>query len=394
MILSFAELYQDKLLSSKVLYVCGSYSLFNNQAIDRMKKHIEQLCREKLKNVMLESENDLDIKEFDILLDFDEFMRNIKVRAFVGKWVCIVDYKMLTTKQKNQLKEYIKKPSENGLMVIESNDYVDYKDILKDRVIKQSSEVHALKLSYPSKTIVSRMVREELKDKHISEKAMQLFILRMGTNYDEFESMIHRVKDSEDKVIDLDLMKSLLAGVENYAVDDFLLALLKPPRGRRTSRKPLFTMMGSLIEDLGAVKLLRYLIRSIDNLIMFRVLINDGYVPGDLTYSLVEFKEQLDKDSPILRMSDFAIRKHIKIALRTSLRDLFYMKLLLKSCRGYSDEQVERVLISTIHRALLSVDNLCIDIGIRDVIEENLYKLNRVFLDYPRMEEVEDIEED
>ena len=383
MVLNFSELYKDGILESKVLYVCGAYSLFNNIAIGKMKSHVEQMCRDRLKHVMLEDEEELDLREFGIMLDYEEFIRNVKVKPFVGKWVCIVDYKMLSTKQRNSLKEYIKRPSNNGIVVVESTDYFDFKDILRDRIIKQSKEVNAIKLSFPSQAIIRRMVKEHLSDKKISQKAMDLFIMRMSNNYDEFETMINLIKDSDNDVIDLELMKEILKDIENYAVDDFLLALLNPPRGRRSSRKKLFAMMDVLIEDIGAVKLIKSLQRSIDNLLMFRQYINEGYIPGRLRYSLTEFKAKFPKDHPISKMSDFAIRKNIKIALNSSLRDLVFIKLLLRSRTGYSREQCERVLMTVMHRAILSADRLCVDIGIVDDIDSNLYKLNRVFLDYP-----------
>lgn len=386
MILNFGELYKDTILDSKVLYVCGSYSLFNNIAIGNMKATVEKMCRDRLKHVMSEDEEELDLREFGIMLDYEEFMRSVKVPPFVGKWMCIVDYKMLSTKQRNSLKEYIKHPSNNGIVVVESTDYFDFKDIIRDRIIKQSKDVHAIKLSFPSQTIVRRMVNEHLSEKRISQKAMDLFIMRMSNNYDEFENMINLVKDNDNEVIDLELMTMILKDIENYAIDDFLLALLSPPRGRRSSRKKLFSMMDVLIEDIGAVKLVNSLQRSVDNLILFRQYINDGYIPGRLRFSLTEFKGRFPKDHAISKMSDFAIRKNIKIALNSSLRDLLFMKMILKSRTGYSREQCERVLVTVMHRAMLSADRLCVDIGIIDDIEARLYKLNRVFLDYPPIE--------
>jgi len=383
--LTFNDLYSDKIIDCNLLVVCGKHSLFNNIAIDRIKDDVRLLCEKQLgENIGRQYETQM--SDMGVYIDFDKFMEVNKVPPFIGKWFCNVNYSILTAKQKKQFMEYIKINSSYGKLVIEINDFMDFRKLLNNRVIRYSKTTNLISLSFPSRKMVRKMVGLRCKENGISlaDKALDLFVMRMSDNYDEYERMISIVLESGLVDITFNNMKGLLKGIENYAINDFLMAILRPPRSRRSSKKKLYNMMSMMIEDIGAVKLINSLKRNIDTLIKVRGYINQGYIPGRLKYSIKEFKEKLPEDCSIGKLSDYVLKKNIAIANNSSIRDLMFIKLMLENRRGYSKESCEISLIRVIHRALISSERLPKSIGITNDIDEELYQLNRVFIDVPR----------
>ena len=97
-----------------------------------------------------------------------------------------------------------------------------------------------------------------------------------------------------------------------------------------------------------------------------------------MKYSLEEFKGKLEEESPLKKLSDFALRKNISMALDTSLKDLTYMKLILSTSKSFDDESCEIVLMKLMNRALLTEERLLCNIGVQNDIDMELYNINRL----------------
>lgn len=390
---SFGDLYKDDLLESKVLVVMGNYALFNNIAIDRVKDKVRDECKAsmlKFMGVLTEEEKNMNLKDTGNIVDFDKFIEYSKVPPFLGKWYCNVDYKMMTKKQKDKLDEYLQYPNKYGVLTIESNDFRDFKDFTRNRLFKQNNGVNFIKLSFPNRGVLKNLIKDRCGHIKIADKAMDLFIMRMSDNYDEYDYMLSTVVNSGYKEIGFDEMKEILAGIENYAIDDFMDAILKPPTEPGKSKRRLYTMMRVMVDDAGGMKIINTLKRNIDRLIEIRTYINQGFIPGRIKYSIKEFKERLPEESPLKNTSDFILKKHIATALDCSLRDLMFIKLILQSNTGFSDEACEMTLIKIIHRAVVGYDRLLSDIGIQDDMDRLLYRLNGVLIE-SKVREIEDI---
>lgn len=386
--LNFSDLYGDTLRYSSVLITMGNYSLFNNIAADIVRERAFQECRIDYARFMgvPDGADEISLKELGNIVDFDKFMDYSKSPAFLGKWFCSVDYKMLNNKQKELLETYIKYPNKYGRLVVELNDFKDYKKFNRNMVFKRSEQVNLIKLSFPNKTVLKDIITSKCSGITIHPKALDLFIMRMSDNYDEYGFMIGLLEDSGYTEISYDSMKDLLSGVENYALEDFIGIILKPPANPRASKRKAYGMMRIMIDDMGGVKLINSIKRTIEKLIEIRTYINQGLIPGRIKYSMKEFKDKLPEESLLKNTSDFIIRKNIDTALDCSLRDLMFIKLILQNNSGFSDEACELTLIKVINRALVSSDRLLSDIGLQDDMDRILYKLNRVLLDAPRLE--------
>lgn len=374
MIYSFADSNNESIYHSRVLIVCGGHAIFNNMIIDRVRDNIREDC---MKRLNTDNKEYLTLRDLDLDVDIGKFLEVCKVPPFVGKWYCRVTLKELSKGQKDKVDKYIKSPSKYGVLIIEITEYREFKSYLNNKELKKSKESNVIKLSYPSKRDLRQLVESKTQGIKIADKAMDLFIMRMSDNYDEYENMINMLVDCEENTIDYDRMKDILKGVENYAVDDLLKTFIVPPRGDK-GKKRAYSIMHVMIDDMGAYKLVNLLKSNVDKLVLIRAYINKGYIPGRMKYSLEEFKGKLEEESPLKKLSDFALRKNISMALDTSLKDLTYMKLILSTSKSFDDESCEIVLMKLMNRALLTEERLLCNIGVQNDIDMELYNINRL----------------
>ena len=111
--------------------------------------------------------------------------------------------------------------------------------------------------------------------------------------------------------------------------------------------------------------------------IEYRSNINNGNIPILVPYSVAAVQERLDEKSPIKKVSDIAFKRNAKIASLTTIKDWYYIKMLLGSAGKYqTDEQALRALMAVIHRAVYPQEKLMNLIGIKDVLAEGLYDID------------------
>lgn len=378
--------------SCQVMFVTGPYNIFNNIVIDELKSRSESVD-DYDENTGLLSEFGIDVNSKDEIkisnsVNLETFLDVVDMPNVNGKWFCSVDLATMSKKHKDIIKNYIKKPSSNGILVIYANEYKDYREYLRNRTLVNSPVSHIIQLSFPNRGILTQIVEQLFKQRRVEVgiKATELFVMRLSTSYDDYEETIDRLcLGRENTELTYDEMLEGLKGVENFVLDDLIERLLIPvPNNSTSANKKMYRMLSSLIQEFGPEKLVNRLKYKINDYIEFRIAINSGIIPIKVRYSVLEAKGRLGEDSRIAKINDYQFRRMAYIASKTSLRDWTYMRLILNNVTSrYRPESYEKVLYSLVNRSNLSEFRLNNDVGIIDIISPDLDKLNKTIYTEP-----------
>lgn len=396
-----AEIYE----STRVMFVLGKYVWFNNMVCDTLK----YMCAEQDNafNASIGIGDDFGIEESndgDILtnsVDFSTFMEVIGVASINGKWYCRTEYSTLNKKQKEQLFKYIKEPSDNGTLVITSDDWMQYKDILKNRILSFSKVSHVMQLSFPNKQILKGIVAQSFSERgiEIESSAVDFFTMRMSSAYDKYEEQINSIVDMhKEPILTVKDLKVYMKGIENFIVDDFISELLKPMSSDKTNSKKVLKIMMALEDEFGAKNLLYQLIKKIEEYIEFRLLINTGYIPIGINYFYNDIINKLPDPKKYEKMNEWVFRKRAETASLTSLRDWEYMKLILskaienvKISDTELDIKCQKALYELATRSVMTPDRLNNVIGIDNILRKKLKELDLVVYSEADLEHIEEI---
>lgn len=376
----------------RVMFITGPYNIFNNIVMDKLK----EFCNEtdEIVDGSIYEEFGLEVGQEVKLsnsINIDTFIYAVRSPSITGRWFCSVELNTLTKKQNEWLKEYIKNPSENGILVLNSNQYKDYRFWLNNNKIKVDKYVHIIQLSFPRRDDLGVLAVNLFRERNakLSPSALDLFIIRMSSSYDDYIQIIDKIceenlpegylQSKEIYDIDYDSVFNSLRGIENFVLDDFIYQIVKP----LTSDKPksgtiVFRMMGYLIEEYGARKLVNLLIAKIGDIIEFRMAINKGYIPIIVNYNVSEAKELIGEDNPISKKSDFQFKKLAQIASLTSLQDWVYMRMILMNVSKFSETSYNKALYSLVARTQLTESRLNNDILIENMNSYDLKYINSI----------------
>lgn len=377
--------------STSLMYVVGQYPIFNNIAIDKLKElsytgdTIES--RGEGKNAVGNLMSDFGIETIDVKVsnsvDIDTFFDVINMPNMNGKWFCAVDLKSLRAKHKELIKKHMKKPNGNGILVIYSTEWKDFKDYLRNKTLITSQHSHIISLSFPNRAILSDIVIS-LFDKRkvkIDQKSAELFVMRLSTAYDDYGEVIDRITlGREGGNVEYDEMLELLKGTENFILDDFIERLLVPVTNTSpNANKKMYRMAHALISEFGARNLATRLQYKINDYIEFRLAINTGFIPIKVKYSISEVKARLGEQHTLYKVNDFLFKRMAFIAAKTTLADWMYMKLILNNVtNNYSNEPYEKVIYALINRTSMEEVKLNSNIGLVDLMSPDLNNLNSI----------------
>lgn len=379
---TFMDILEAKIFEeTRVMFVTGPYNIFNNMVTDELKSRCRpdveiEIDDETLSLFGIEKDETSDISN---KVDFDTFMEVNSVANVNGKWFCRVDLKSLSKKQKDALNNYIKSPTDNGVLVVTANDYKDYAFYLKSKLIANSKSTNLIQLSWPNKRILEQIVIALFNERkiEINVSSAKFFILRMSNSYDDYEETIDKIAQNvpEGKLEYNDLQEQM-KGIENYVIEDFIELLLEPLSNDKTTSKKIYKMMTALMDEFGARKLVSSIIAVARESIEFRQFINDGYIPINIHYSFKEVQKSIGDKSSISKLSEFQFRKKAKLASKTSLLDWQYIILILSNINKFSDESYERALYTLASRSVLSESRLNNDIGVENILMGDIFSIN------------------
>lgn len=382
--------------SAKILFVTGPYNIFNNIAIDEIRNICKPPKQAPLDKSLLSDFGDTSSLENSSIelgtisvsnnIDIDTFMRVINLASMSGKWFTNINYTFMTKKQKDWLNNYMKAPSNNGRLVVYCNEFKDYRLLLRNKLILNSTSVHLIQLSFPYREALEVVTRSlfEQKGVRIEQRAIELFIMRMSNSYDDYEETIDKIvlesvpketnSEEQDKdwkyTITYDDTLSAMKGIENFILDDFLERLLIPLKSDKTNgRNKIYKMLLALLEEMGPIQLVNKLKFKIEDYIEFRLAINSGIIPIKVRFSVPEAKSRLGEEHKLSKFSDYTFRRMAIIASKTSLKDWTYMKMMIANIQyKYEKASYEKALYSLVNRTVLNNSRLNNDIGVENIL--------------------------
>lgn len=407
MIYKFGDIYnQEMYKTANVLFILGSYDIFNNIVIDECRKicipnedeEIDKTFLNMIANDVPTGSNTTNQLDSSMnVLEFKEFMEFNRTYPLEGRWFCNINYKELKAKEKDILKEYIKINNDTGLLIVNIRDFQDYREYLRNRTFQNSRVSHIIQLTFPSRNMLTEILNSEFRKNNVivNDKALQLFILRLSNDYNSYYNVISDIVEKhKGTTVGYDDMLECLKGIDNYVLDDFLAEITKGVKNNklRTNRK-IYRMYKSLLDSMSAREIVSKLNYKVDMMLELRIAINNGTLPILVRYGAKEIQDKLPEDSKAKSLSSFTFKKYAKIASLTSLKDWYYIKMMLKG-NSYMSTRVENkdeignnidieqeykhILLSIIHRTTFCPNRLMNDMGILNVVDEELYDLNTI----------------
>lgn len=371
--------------TAQVVIIAGQYNIFNNIVSDKLK----EMCKPS-DDILIDKDlfNEFGVDTSEISsdnksnsVDFNTFMDIVGTPNINGKWFCSVDISTLQKKQIDYLDSYIKSPNKNGVLVVIAHEYRVFMKYLKNKALQLSKVSHIIQLGFPTRKVLNNIVIELFNKRtiEIDSKSADLFIMRLSNAYDDYEPTIDKITTGFSNVhLSYKEMESSLKGINNYMLDDFISALLKPigTDKIKTNRK-IYKMYESLLSDMGADKLIRELKKKVDIYIEFRLAINSGIIPIKIRYSIEAVKNNLDKESKIYNIVDFKFKQMAYTASLTSLKDWMYIKMILNDS-SRDKKHNEKVLYTLMHRTVFNQNRLNNDIRIESVLDKQLEALDAI----------------
>lgn len=387
--------------NTRVMIVTGKYQLFNNLVADTLKEMSSERSIPNSSMLGLANEFDIDDDSNDIIstsVDIDTFFDVANVSNINGKWFCRVSLESINKKQKEQLLKYIKQPSKNAILVILSNDYKDYAEFLKNKIIITSRYAHIMQLSFPNKNILKSIVIMMFEDKgiEIDSQSADYFIMRLSTEYDKYEEVIEDIVGKhEQKELKLTDMKTYLKHIEYFDINDFMYELVKPLSSGKTGNKKIVRMLSTLKDKYDAEQLVIELQKMIIELIDYRIMINKGYITINIRYIFNDVIKLLGPDNKYSSVNEWVFRKKADLASLTSLTDWVYMNIILNKALsvGFSNSKerkmaCERALYALITRSVLSESRINNVVGLDNILYENMKELNKVLYEEDKIKEL------
>lgn len=400
MLYSFNDILSQEIYESAyVMVVVGKYTIFNNMVCDTLKAVCKNgSVQEQPYNKSIDKEfgiQDAAIEE-DLLnaVDFSTFMQVIGVASINGKWYCRVELSTLTKKQLEQFNNYIKNPSENGILVVVSTEWKDYRYILKNRSLRSGKHVHLMELSFPNKNILKTIVNQMFADKglKITISAIEFFMTRMGSAYDKYDETIEMIADQKpDSEVTVAMLTDYMKGIEYFDINDFMDYLVKPMSSDKTNGKKILKIMMALESELGAKQLVYSTLKKIDENIEYRILINKGIIPIGIHYFYKDviddvinyYGKDTDKGKAFDKINEWSFRRKAIMASLTSLRDWQYMHMILESAIGNNkvseaemDMKCQKALYELCTRSVLTESRINNILDIENVFDDQLNKID------------------
>ena len=316
-------------------------------------------------------------------------------------------------KDKDALMKYIKDPNENGIVIIIGNEWKEYKDLLRNKIINMSKYVSSIQLSFPRGDVLAKIVKQLFEEKgiKIDNAAIDLFLTKMSNDYDNYPNVVADVCEMHhSEHLTAKELKTYMKGIENYVLDDFIGELIKPLANDSTRSKKVLRMMVTLMDSMGAESLARQVQRSIEECIDFRIMINSGVIPMGIRYFYSDTIEDIkntfgevvkitqrdkqtkeivvtEQKNKYISMNEFVFRRKAELASRTSLRDWEYMSIILSKALNTPftagadrDFIIKKALYEICTRSVASESRILNDIGFENILGKDLEWLDSIKL--------------
>ncbi len=428
---SFNDIFSDDMYrNTRVLFIFGKHNFFNEIVSDTFKYkntmqndtaliHTGSTITDEFDFTDKSEENTDEFSDDNTQqsvgnsIDFKTFLSVVNVPNLYGKWVCIETLAGMQKKDKDALMKYIKDPNENGIVIIIGNEWKEYKDLLRNKIINMSKYVSSIQLSFPRGDVLAKIVKQLFEEKgiKIDNAAIDLFLTKMSNDYDNYPNVVADVCEMHhSEHLTAKELKTYMKGIENYVLDDFIGELVKPLANDSTRSKKVLRMMVTLMDSMGAESLARQVQRSIEECIDFRIMINSGVIPMGIRYFYSDTIEDIkntfgevvkitqrdkqtkeivvtEQKNKYISMNEFVFRRKAELASRTSLRDWEYMSIILSKALNTPftagadrDFIIKKALYEICTRSVASESRILNDIGFENILGKDLEWLDSIKL--------------
>lgn len=375
---------EDMYKKSSVMLITGPYDIFNNIVIDNLKGSIGEEAFTVPMAISVSSEFGIAEEEDGTAttsVDIDTFIKVASSANINGKWVCVCEYGMLSARQRGAVEGYIRRPSNNGVLIMYSSKFEDYKNIVKSRVFTVSKNVNHIDLRFVNRATFKKIIEEIIrqKGKEINENATKSLMFKINRAYNDTEKIIDMVVEYTDgERITNEDVKNSLKKVENFTAEDFIIELTQGVTNAKVGNKKIYRIMYAMIEQYGAERLVSTLINEIDTYIEFRMYINKGVIPIKINYFYNETIIKVEETSKLRKMTEYTFRKKASIAAQTSIKDWGYMRLILSGALGSHDEmQCIKAIYEVVTRTAMSKSRLNNAISVEDILSTRYKSLDK-----------------
>jgi hypothetical protein len=295
-----------------------------------------------------------------------EFETHARRPAFLGRWWYSGSADRLAPTDKAAFKRLIEKPVTTGTAILTGTDFSKYRDL--SRAVRHHVYTHELSASFPSRAYLVSYIKRRIEARGgcISQGASEDFIRRLGDSYSQYDYWLDCLMDDlpHGSEVKSPYIHTMLKQVQNASLDDFIMYLIRPlSNGDLVRTRKLFKCYRCVIES-GAYTALRRLNRRAVQYLELRRLINEGFIPVKVSFTVDDLQKLIGNPPEIARKtggfsrwdilawSDGKFRREVEIAASAPLADWFRISLLsAKQCNG--DDEAERIFYDILTRSQL-----------------------------------------
>ena len=361
-----------------VVFICCRYPIFANMVVDRCHKY----CKGKITVDISEYKEFLSSSEDngggEDNLEFETFKDYVSGRKAIGKWYSKVEYDLLSKQQIDEMFDYLRYPSENGLLVITVRDWRNIKKIVSNSFYNGSRKIAVFNLGFPNHNLLSRIITDIFKKRGVTIKkeAVALFITRMGNNYNGYSEQLERIiNENKSGEVNYKQMLSYMSGVYNFAIDDYIDGILKPIKADKVAiTRKSYKVLKSLLNEYTPLQVVNRVRRRVEALVEYRTLINTGILPVEGIYEPKKIQESLPETSLVKTASTYSFRNSAELAAKTTLKDWYLILYMLAGVKN--DAEAMKTLLSVANRSIYNKNRLLNNLRISNIIDSELLTLN------------------
>ena len=306
-----------------------------------------------------------------------EFEHKARVPAFLGRWWYTGSADNISASDKRALEKLIKNPVEHGTAILTGTDFNKYRNAT--RGLDRAPQAHEIATSFPNEKYLIKFVQRKITSKgyKIAYGSAERFIRRLGVLYSKYDYYIDiLLTNIPEGVVEVsrDTIDRVLKGVTGASFETFMRQLINPLSNVNLARTVGMFKSYSIVKEEGPAKVLRRVHYKALQYMEIRRLINAGYLPVGVTYSVEAFSKLLDlkeddtedtvgkkkkasnkftyKD--ILKWSDSKLNREITMASEAPLSDWFVIAAL-SDVPFATDAEAERILFDIMTRSRRTV---------------------------------------
>ena len=378
MIYNFDSIFTKYEEQYPVVFLCSQYPIFANIVIDRCYEYCKGDLTMDISAYKFFAADETDTQES--YLEFPTFLSYVAGKKAIGKWYSKIEYDTAPKTFSEPLYSYLQHPSKNGLLLIVVRDWRNIKKVLANKFYTGNSNICVYNLTFPRKKMLYALIENIFQTHKIdsTKQAINLFITRMGMNYNAYSEQLDLIiQDNKGKSLTYQQMQSYLSGVYNYAVDDFIASVMtNKGKDKIVKNRKAYKILNSLLNEYTASQIVSRVLNRVNVLIEYREIINDGYLPFSHDYDVKKIQEKLPEDSKAKGVSTSYFLKNVELASKTTIKDWYFIKIILSNRANRSEFESFKALMSVIHRFIYNNDRLMNNIRVKDIIDEELFLLN------------------